>query len=144
MRKNIFMVRVECWSTLSREAVESPFMEIFKTSGFLCNLLKGTCFSKRVGFDDLLRSLPTSVILWFCEIANCYTYFEKTSTSLECPFCSAKSNGVAPSSLGSANANIPPGWPTKNSESLTKPNFIARWRRVSLRIGSEKHNKQIK
>lgn len=72
------------------------------------------------------------------EAANCYTHFVKTSTSLECPLCKAISNGVAPSSLGNANANDPPGWAAKNWESLTKPNFIARWRRVSLCLGSEK------
>jgi len=68
----------------------------------------------------------------------------KTSARLECPFCKAKSNGVAPFSLGNANADDPPGWAAKNWESLTKPNFITRWRRVSLCLGSEKTQQQTK
>jgi len=29
----------------------------------------GTCFSSGVELNDLLRSLPTPVILWFCEMS---------------------------------------------------------------------------
>ena len=42
MQMNFFTVRVtEHWNTLSRELVESPFMEIFKThlNAYLCDLL---------------------------------------------------------------------------------------------------------
>ena len=42
MQKNFFAVRVmEHWSKLSREVVESPFVEIFKTclDAYLCDLL---------------------------------------------------------------------------------------------------------
>ena len=42
MRKNVFMVRVtEHWNRLSRELVESPSKEIFKTplDTYLCDLL---------------------------------------------------------------------------------------------------------
>ena len=42
MRKNFFMVRVmEHWNKLPREVVESPSVEIFKTSldTYLCDLL---------------------------------------------------------------------------------------------------------
>ena len=49
MRKNFFRVRfTEHWSSLPREIVESPSMEIFKTylDAYLCDLLQGTCFSR--------------------------------------------------------------------------------------------------
>jgi len=42
MRKNFFPLRVtEYWNRLSREAVESPFLDIFKThlDKVLCSLL---------------------------------------------------------------------------------------------------------
>lgn len=89
-------------------------------------------------------SYPLTDRIFSEEATNCYTHFVKTSTSLECPFCKAKSNGVAPSSLGNANADDPPGWAAKNCESLANPNFITRWRRVSLCFGSKKNtaNKQ--
>jgi len=70
-----FMVRVtEHWSCLAQPlwalnslpkgVVESP-MEIFKThlDAYLCNLLGDSCFSRGVGLNDLLRSLPTPAIL---------------------------------------------------------------------------------
>jgi len=40
-------------------------MEIFKThlNTYLCPLLHGTCFTKGVGLDDLLRSFTTPAIL---------------------------------------------------------------------------------
>ena len=42
-------------------------MEIFKThlSACLCDLLYGTFFSRGVGLDDLLRSLPAPAICDF-------------------------------------------------------------------------------
>jgi len=53
---------MEHWNRLPRGAVESPPMEIFKTrlDVYLCDLWLGTCFSRGVGLDDLLRSLLTS------------------------------------------------------------------------------------
>lgn len=41
--------------------------DTFKTcfSTFLCNLLKGICFSRRVELHDLQGSLPTPMVLWF-------------------------------------------------------------------------------
>ena len=70
MQKSFFTVRVmEHWNRLPREAVESPSMEIFKTSldAYLCNLLQGVCFSRQLGLNDLLRTLPTPLILWYGE-----------------------------------------------------------------------------
>ena len=55
MEKSFFTLRVmEHWNTLPREVVESPSTGIFKThvDAYLCNLLQGTCFRRRVGFDD--------------------------------------------------------------------------------------------
>ena len=66
MQKNFVMVRVtEHWNRLPREAVESPSLEIPKTclDTYLCDLLWGTCFSRRVGLVDLLRSLQNPRIL---------------------------------------------------------------------------------
>jgi len=77
MQKNLFMLRVtEHWNRLPREAVEFPFVEIFKThlNAYLCNLLWGTCFSRRVGVDDLLSSLPTLAILWYCDSVIVHTW----------------------------------------------------------------------
>ena len=64
-RKNFYTVKVvEHWNRLPRGVVESP-LEIFKTQldAYLCNLLQGTCFSKEVRFDDLMRFLSNPVIL---------------------------------------------------------------------------------
>ena len=62
MQKNFFTLRgMEHLKGLPREALESSSMEIFKTwlDAYLCDLLQGACFSRGVGLDDLLRSLPT-------------------------------------------------------------------------------------
>ena len=66
MWKNSVTIRVtEHWHRLPREVVESASMEIVKTclDAYLCSLLEGTCFSRGVGLNDLLRSFPTPVIL---------------------------------------------------------------------------------
>ena len=65
MLNNFFTVKmIEHWNRLPKEGGDSP-LEVFKTclDAYLCNLLQGTCFSRKVGFDDLLRFLPTSLIL---------------------------------------------------------------------------------
>ena len=59
------MVRVtEHWNRLSKETVESPSMEIFKTplGIYLCELLQVTSFRTRFGLDDLLRPLPPAIL----------------------------------------------------------------------------------
>ena len=59
------MVRVtKHWNMLLREVVKSPPVEIYKTQldAYLCNLFQGTCFSRGVGLNELLRSLPTTEI----------------------------------------------------------------------------------
>jgi len=64
--KNFFTVRMtQYWKRLPREVVESASMEIVKTclDAYLCSILEGTCFSRGVGLNDLLRSFPTPVIL---------------------------------------------------------------------------------
>jgi len=64
--QKFFMLRVtEHWNKLPIEVVESPSVEIFKTrlDVYLCDLLEGTCFSREVGLNDLLRSLLVHVIL---------------------------------------------------------------------------------
>jgi len=66
MQKNIFMVRVtEYRNRLPSEVVESSSMEIFRTwlDAYLCDFLLCTCFSRGVGHDDLLNSLPTPAVL---------------------------------------------------------------------------------
>jgi len=66
LRKNFFPLRVtEPWPRLPREAVESPSLEIFKTSldKVLCSLLWVTLLGQGVGLGDPQRSLPTSNIL---------------------------------------------------------------------------------
>ena len=64
--KNFFTVKVTERNSLPREAVESP-LEMLKTclGASLCNMLQATCFSKWVGLDDLQRSFPTVMIMWF-------------------------------------------------------------------------------
>ena len=50
MWKDFFTLRVmECWNRLSKEVVESPSMEIFKThlDAYLYNLLQGTASAGR-------------------------------------------------------------------------------------------------
>jgi len=51
--------------------VESPSLEIFQTrlDAVLCSLLWVTLLRQGVGLGDPQRSLPTSTILGFCEIA---------------------------------------------------------------------------
>ena len=64
--KNFFTVRViEPWNKLSREVVESPSKEIFKTclDIYLCDLLYGTCSSRGVRLSNLFRSFPTPAVL---------------------------------------------------------------------------------
>jgi len=69
-RNIFFTVRVtEHWNRLPREGVESPSLQILKThlDDFMCDMLWGTSISREVGLSDLQRSLPTPVILRFCE-----------------------------------------------------------------------------
>jgi len=56
---------VEPWNRLTREAVESPSLEIFKTrlDAVLCSLLWVTLLWQGVGLGDPQRSLPTPTIL---------------------------------------------------------------------------------
>ena len=59
------MVRVmEHWNSLSREVMGSA-MEIFKSclDAYLCDLLQEPALAGGVGLNDLLRTLPTPVIL---------------------------------------------------------------------------------
>jgi len=53
------------WNRLPREVVEAPPLEMFKTrlDTYLCSLLLGACFGRRVGLHDLWRSLPDPTIL---------------------------------------------------------------------------------
>jgi len=60
MRKSFFTVRVmEHWNRLPREAVESPSLEIFRTSlaNFLCICCRKPILAE-VGLNILQRSLP--------------------------------------------------------------------------------------
>lgn len=53
MRKSLFTLKVALlWNRLSREVMESPSLEIFKTllDTCLCDLLEGACFSR--GLDQ--------------------------------------------------------------------------------------------
>jgi len=71
MRKNFFPLRVmEPWHRLSREVVDSPSLEIFKThlDAVLCSLLWVTLLRQGVGLGDPQRSLPTPNVLSFCEL----------------------------------------------------------------------------
>jgi len=64
MQKNFFMLRVtEYWNRLPREVVKSPSTETFKSclNAYLCNLLYS--FSRKIGFNGLLRSFPILAIL---------------------------------------------------------------------------------
>jgi len=63
-----FLVRVmEHCNRFLRETVEFPSMtpQISRShlDTYLCYLLQGSCFSRGVGVDDLLMSLPTLAIL---------------------------------------------------------------------------------
>ena len=61
MWENFFIVRVlGCWNRLSRVVVE---MFKIRLNAYLCSLLLGACFGRRVGLHDLWRSLPDSTIL---------------------------------------------------------------------------------
>ena len=72
------------------------------------------------------------------NLSSSQTHFVMSSTSLECPPCKAKSNGVAPSSLGKVRAWAPPGRHRRSWESLARPHLIARCRRDSLCRETEK------
>lgn len=64
-----------------------------------------------------------------------------SSTSVECPPCKAKSNGVVASSLGSFKALTPPGRHKRKWNSLGRAHLTARCRRDSLcRDTEEKKN----
>jgi len=66
MRKNFFPLRVpEPWPRLSRGAVESPSLEIFKTwlATVLCSLLWVTLLRQGVGLGGSQRCLPTLTVL---------------------------------------------------------------------------------
>jgi len=55
MRKNFFTLRVmEHWNRLPREALESAFLEIFKTPWMQCcaACCRRPCFGRGVGLDD--------------------------------------------------------------------------------------------
>jgi len=60
----------EHWNKLPIEFVEYPHQGIFiaHLDAFLCNILSGIFFSRAGGLDDLEKSLPTSIILWICEV----------------------------------------------------------------------------
>jgi len=67
IRKKISMTRVvKRWHRLPREAVETPFLETFKSrlDGALSNLVEDVpAHCRGGGLDGLLRSLPTQSIL---------------------------------------------------------------------------------
>lgn len=65
------------------------------------------------------------------------------STSVECPPCKAKSNGVVPSSLGSSKALTPPGRHKRKWKSLGRPHLTARCRRDSLWRDTEEKGKHV-
>ena len=74
------------------------------------------------------------------NLSGIQTHFVMSSNSLERPPRKAKSNGVAPSSLGKAKAWTPPGRHRRNWESLARPHLTARCRRDSLCRETEKKN----
>lgn len=51
----------------NRDTAEPPALELFKShlDIFLCKLLWGSYFRRRVELDDLQRSIPISTFLWF-------------------------------------------------------------------------------
>ena len=63
--RKIFIVR-EPLNKLSRVAVESPSLEIFKShlDAYLCDLLQGTCFGRRL--DSVISRAPFQP-LQFCD-----------------------------------------------------------------------------
>lgn len=67
-----------------------------------------------------------------------------SSTSVECPPCKAKSNGVVASSLGSSKALTPPGRHKRKWNSLGRAHLTARCRRDSLcRHTEERQEKSV-
>ena len=74
------------------------------------------------------------------NLTSSQTHFVMSSTSSEYPARKAKSNGVAPSSLGKAKAWTPPGRHKRKRDSLGRPHLIARCRRDSLHKDTEKEN----
>lgn len=72
------------------------------------------------------------------NLSSSQTHFVMSSTSLEWPPRKAKSNGVAPSSLGNVRAWAPPGRHRSSWESLVRPHLTARCRRDSLCRETEK------
>jgi len=88
MRKNFFPLRLtDHMNRLPREVVESPSLEIFKTrlDKVLCILLRRPCFVRRVGLDDLQRSLPTPTILLFCDSVKLISALLLTQNRSEFP-----------------------------------------------------------
>lgn len=68
MRKNIIILRkAEHWNKLLRANRVTFFGDIQNVPGCFA-VLKEIWFSMCVGLGDLQRSLPTTTILWFCEI----------------------------------------------------------------------------
>lgn len=59
------MLVTKHWKRLLRESVESPALEIFKTS--LDVVLSNWLLSIGVGQDDLQRCLQASAVLLFCD-----------------------------------------------------------------------------
>lgn len=68
---NFFFLTVETitWTTSTGGTVESPLLKIFKMQAgrMLDNLIQAPLYSQKVGPDNLLRSVPTWAVLWFCD-----------------------------------------------------------------------------
>lgn len=70
MQNNFFIARaIEHWNSLSREVVECPSLQRFKTylHAFLWDLLSESCFSR--GLDSLMSG-GLFQLLWFCDFAK--------------------------------------------------------------------------